>query len=245
MDKKFVAKLKAPLEEPELLEVGEFTAYASTFDDEPDSYGDIVRPGAFAATLREWEQQPRAVLPVLWGHRLDDPDYNLGEVLEAREDEHGLWIRARLDLSNPKAAQAYKLIKGGRLTQLSFAFDILEQSYEERDGEPVRVLEAVKLYEVSLVPIGANQHTEVLAVKEAASYASLRAKIRPYDEPARDILASARDDLLDALASVESVLTGSEDDKPMPAHPLEGEPSPPPPPAPDPLAVRLQLAISL
>ena len=34
---------------------GEFTAYASTFDKVPDTYGDIVAPGAFARTLEEWK----------------------------------------------------------------------------------------------------------------------------------------------------------------------------------------------
>ena len=33
---------------------GYVTGYASTFDREPDCYGDVVAPGAFADTLERW-----------------------------------------------------------------------------------------------------------------------------------------------------------------------------------------------
>lgn len=155
---------------------GEFTAYASVFGNK-DSYGDVVMPGAFLEDLQSWKDSGN-VIPLLFGHNMQDPDYNIGHVVEAKEDDHGLLVHARLDLDSPKAAQVYRLIKGRRLSQMSFAYDVLEGGEAERtkaDGtkEHVYELRKLKVYEVSTVPIGANQETEILAVKAAASAASL------------------------------------------------------------------------
>lgn len=143
---------------------GEFLAYASTFTREPDSYGDIVKAGAFASTISDWASKD-AVLPVLWGHNMSDPDYNIGSVLEASEDEHGLLVKGLLDLDSPKAQQVYRLIKGKRVTQLSFAYDVLDSGQVTEGDQKVNELRELKLYEISIVPIGANQETAVLAVK--------------------------------------------------------------------------------
>lgn len=149
------------------LEEGQFEAYASVFDNK-DSYGDVVRNGAFTETLADWEASGN-VLPLLFGHRMDDPDFNIGGVLEAAEDDHGLKVRAQLDLENPKAAQVYRLLKGKRISQMSFAYDVVEGAWAESEelGEFYE-LRKLRLYEVSVVPVGANQETEVLGVKAAA-----------------------------------------------------------------------------
>lgn len=153
------------------LEEGKFIAYASTFTREPDSYGDVVRPGAFAKTLEEWRNSGR-VLPVLWGHDMADPFSNIGEVVDAVEDDRGLKVTGLLDLDNPKARQVYKLIKGRRVTQMSFAYDVVDCALITEDGVDKNELREIKLYEISIVPIGANQETEILEVKA--------------DNPARD-----------------------------------------------------------
>lgn len=157
------------------LDEGQFEAYASVFGNK-DSYGDIVVPGAFAETLEEWKDSGD-VVPLLFGHNMQDPDYNLGHVIDAKEDERGLRTRNQLDLSNPKAAQVYKMLKGRRVRQMSFAYDVLEGGEAQRPLEGAKSADEVehyyelrklKLYEVSVVPIGANQETEILAVKALA-----------------------------------------------------------------------------
>lgn len=142
---------------------GTFEAYASVFDN-IDSYGDVVRKGAFERTLKEWAERD-ANLPLLWGHDFYDPFSNIGHVEEAKEDDRGLWVRGVLDLENPKAAQVYRLIKGGRVDQMSFAFDTESSRRGTVDGVDVNELLDLTLYEVSVVPLGANQETEILAVK--------------------------------------------------------------------------------
>ncbi|WEV69938.1 HK97 family phage prohead protease [Bifidobacterium sp. ESL0775] len=147
---------------------GQFTAYASTWTREPDCYGDVVAKGAFTRTLNEWKTSGDSI-PILYGHNSADPDYNIGYVKQAVQDEHGLKILGQLDIdNNPKAAQVYKLLKGRRLRQMSFAFTINSKAnIPLTNGTSVRELRDVTLYEVSIVPLGANQDTSIEAVKSA------------------------------------------------------------------------------
>ncbi|PPH99724.1 HK97 family phage prohead protease [Rathayibacter sp. AY1B7] len=147
---------------------GEFIVYPSTFTRTPDSYGDIVAKGAFLDTIAEWEASGNA-LPGLFGHRLDDPDFYVAEALEMSEDDHGWRVRGKFDLDSPKGPQVYRLVKGRRLSQLSFAYDVLDEgTVELEDGAKANELRKLKVYEFSFVPIGANQDTSVVAVKANA-----------------------------------------------------------------------------
>lgn len=147
---------------------GEFTAYASVFDN-IDSYGDVIRKGAFADTLTAWKDSGNT-MPLLYGHNFADPFSNIGAITSAEEDDHGLKISAKIDLDNPTGAQVYRLLKERRLSQMSFAFDVKEGGFAEADGKDVYELRELTLYECSVVPIGANQETEILAVKAMAHY---------------------------------------------------------------------------
>lgn len=143
------------------------TAYASTFDREPDSYGDVVARGAFADSLKKWEESGNSI-PLLFGHRTDDPMMNIGKVTKAVEDERGLLIEAEFDMDNPNGAYAHKLVMEKRLCKLSFAFDVLDQgTVTLEDGTKANELRKMDIYEVSLVPIPANQHAEVVSAKDA------------------------------------------------------------------------------
>lgn len=148
---------------------GEFVGYASTWTRNPDSYGDVVAKGAFANTLKDWAEKGVSI-PVLWGHRMDDPSMFIGAVKEAEEDDHGLRVHVVLYLDNPIAAQVYRLLRSKAVAQMSFAFDILEdRTVKLDDGTKARELVEVRLYEVSVVPVGANQDTSIEDVKSGGS----------------------------------------------------------------------------
>lgn len=150
---------------------GQFTAYASIFGN-VDAYGEVVDKGAFANTLDEWAAKD-APIPVYWAHQMSNPAMNLGSVLEAKEDDKGLLVKAQLDIAgNPTASYVYELLKAKRVDQMSFAFDVLgaKAGEDPQDNESDAVhLTELKLHEVSVVPIGANQETEVLDVKQLSS----------------------------------------------------------------------------
>ncbi|AYN57482.1 capsid maturation protease [Arthrobacter phage Kepler] len=188
------------------LEDGQFEAYASVFGN-VDSYGDVVQPGAFADTLKDWADSGD-FLPVLFGHNMSDPEYNIGHVISAVEDEKGLRVRAQLDLETPKGVATYRLLKGRRISQMSFAYDVLDGSWGEKDGLEVYNLHKLKVYEVSVVPIGANQETEVLGVKAAAAVLAGAVKEgRVISAKNLDSLRSAHEAIGAVLASAEPVGT--------------------------------------
>lgn len=147
---------------------GEVEGYAATFDRIPDSYGDVIAPGAFAASLERWAQEGKPI-PLLYGHNTDDPHHNIGRVIDAREDERGLWVRAEFDADNPTAQYARKLVQEGRLYQFSFAYEIKDAgTVTLEDGTDAYELRELELFEVSLVQIPANQRATVDGVKQDA-----------------------------------------------------------------------------
>lgn len=172
-----------------------------------DSVGDKILPGAFAETIKSWQDSGDPI-PVYWSHRMDDPDYNIGHVLDIKETDEGLWVKAQLDLESPKAARVYKLMKGRRVTQFSFAYDIDEAAWvDEKGGDSYYELRKLKLHEVGPTPIGANQQTELLDVKSSSD--RLRIEIH---NPAGVDSDTIRKALRDALGE-PSPVTAADVDK--------------------------------
>lgn len=210
---------------------GQFRAVVSVFGNK-DSYGDIVMPGAFADTLREWAAKGTPI-PVFWSHQMSDPMMCIGEVIEAKETDQGLEILAQLDIddeASPKAKQAYRLLKGRRVTQFSFAYDIVEAAWVETDDDWWYELRKVKLHEVGPCVIGANQETELLAVKAAAEHAtrfttdiksgrvlSISMASQATLREAKTSLDAASKQITDVLAVIDS--EASNDEKAKPSEP--------------------------
>ena len=67
-------------------EDGFFSGYCNVFDVE-DSYGDVVRKGAFVDSLNEWQAKGK-LPPILWQH---DKATVLGVWTKLYEDDKGLY----------------------------------------------------------------------------------------------------------------------------------------------------------
>lgn len=148
--------------------------YAATFDREPDSYGDVIAPGAFAEAVEAWKAKmdEGIYVPLLYGHNTSDPEYNIGRITEIREDERGLWVHGELDAENEKAQYVRKLAREGRLYQFSFAYAVIDEDEAELDdGTRANELRKLDLFEVSLVQIPANQHAVITGIKSDATNA--------------------------------------------------------------------------
>ena len=113
-----------------------FAGYAALFGT-PDAARDTIVPGAFAATLAG----RREPLPLYWQHRPDQP---IGVIEAASEDARGLRVIARIDNPNSQAAA---LLRTKSVSGLSFGY----RASAARHTPQGRVLEAVDLFEVSLV----------------------------------------------------------------------------------------------
>lgn len=186
------------------LKEGEFIVYPSTFTKTPDSYGDIIAPGAFLEDLAEWKDSG-LTMPGLFGHRFDDPDYYVASAIEMGEDEHGWWVKGAFDMESPKGPHVYRLVKGRRLNQLSFAFDVLDSGpVELENGVKATELRKLKVYEFSFVPIGANQDTSVVAVKALAD------GLTEARKAGRVLAAKHIDSLRQAQEAIGVVITAAE-----------------------------------
>lgn len=191
------------------LEEGQFEAIVSVFGNE-DSVGDVVMPGAFKADLERWEAKGDPI-PVIWSHDWADPFSHLGTVLKAEERDEGLWVRAQIaDMdSNPKAAQVYRLLKGRRVTQMSFAYDVEDAGWGKRGDREVYELRQLKVYEVGPCLVGANQETELLAAK-AQQMASGAKAGRTLSQKSRELLTAAYESLGEILADAEPAKTADQ-----------------------------------
>lgn len=201
---------------------GVFEAIVAVFGN-IDSYGDKILPGAFTDSLDEWAAKGDPI-PVWWSHRMDNPANCIGEVLEAKETDEGLWVRAQLDLGTEPADQVYRLLKGRRVTQFSFSYDVDEGAWvDPEDGPGFYELRKLRLFEVGPTPIGANQETELLDVKSAAERAVAAIKAgRVLSEKNESALKGALDKIADGTRDIKSVLDAvdtSDDSKASPVQP--------------------------
>ncbi len=137
--------------------------YASTWTKTPDSYGDIVIKGAFTETL-EKRAKTGHPFPLCFNHDLDQI---IGAVKEIEEDDFGLKIKASF-LNTALAQEKRELVKEGIVWQFSFAYSVQgweEPTAEEKKQGIMQKLTKLDLFEVSLVPVPANQTAIVTEIK--------------------------------------------------------------------------------
>jgi HK97 family phage prohead protease len=137
---------------------GEIAGYASTFGN-VDLVGDVIAPGAFAATLAEHRAADTAPA-MLWAH---DPAEPIGAWTDARTDGKGLLVAGKLSLETRRGAEARALAKAGALA-LSIGYRTRDAAFE--NGQ--RVLKDIQLFEVSLVSIPANPEARLTSIKGLA-----------------------------------------------------------------------------
>ncbi len=140
-------------------DAGHFEGYLATFD-ERDSYGDIIKPGAFKKTIRE---NKTTGWPLLWQHYRDEP---IGIISEATEDSKGLLIKGELCLEVQKAKEARALMQLKAVTGLSIGYIPVKWKHEKDDaGVTSRILNEIALKEGSAVTFPAMDNARMTGVK--------------------------------------------------------------------------------
>jgi hypothetical protein len=145
------------LRKSEVRDDGTFEGYLSTFNN-IDSYGDVIRPGAFKKTISE-----QAVFPVLWQHDTYEP---IGIFDELREDDYGLLVKGTLNRETQRGREAFALLRQGALNGLSIGFTTVKDAW---DGD-VRHIHEIKLWEGSLVTFPANDLARVTSVRSRQDF---------------------------------------------------------------------------
>lgn len=181
---------------------GTVEGYASTFDREPDSYGDVVAPGAFAESLERWRETGKPI-PLLYGHNTGDPECNIGQIVEASEDARGLHVVGEFDGGSPKAQYVRRLVQEGRLWQFSFAYDVRDAGEVEIDGRRCCELRKIDIFEVSLVKVPANRHAEVTDIKSADP---AQKSGRRISKATADALGAAVKEMQEAVAAANKAI---------------------------------------
>lgn len=141
---------------------GVVEGYASVFGN-IDLGGDIVEQGAFRKTLKE--RLGSGAIKLVDSHMAFREGTNaiIGVVTEAKEDQYGLWFKAKLS-STARAQEIRKKITEGILNALSFGFDVIK-SEPDKGTDGVRRLKELRLYEVSVVGWGMNPKAALTRVK--------------------------------------------------------------------------------
>jgi uncharacterized protein len=143
---------------------GKFSGHVSVFNT-PDSYREVVAPGAFAASLAATKAAGRTI-PVCWQHRMDEP---IGAWTRLEEDEKGLYGEGTLWLDvAPYARIAQRGMAAGCISGLSIGYFVTADSWNE--AERTRTLTGIELVEASIVtdPAHADARIDVVKAKLAA-----------------------------------------------------------------------------
>ena len=153
--------LELHLEIKEVQEDGTFSGIASMYGVE-DLGGDVIDKGAFTKTLQE-----NAVVPILWQHKTDEP-VGRGTV---KEWQSKILVSGKLELEEPTAQKAYRLLKKKIINGLSIGFQTMKATWEEIEEAGrtkfVRHIQELKLWEISIVTFPLLAQAQVTRVKSA------------------------------------------------------------------------------
>lgn len=144
-------------------DAGTVSGYFSTYDRIPDSYGDVIAKGAFTDTIRRRKESGHP-FPLCYNHDLNQI---IGSVDPSKieDTDKGPLMEASF-FDSPLAQEKRDLVKAGVIFQFSFAYDVLEAGLTTLDdGTKANELRKLDLFEVSLVPIPANQRAVMTDVK--------------------------------------------------------------------------------
>jgi len=177
---------------------GYFAGYASTFGDQPDSYGDTISKGAFSETLKT-HQERKTSPAMLWQH---NPDAVIGKWLALEEDSYGLAVEGKLTLGTQRGREAYELMKDDAVS-MSIGGRVEEDGFSKVGDK--RFIKNMNLLEISIVSVPANPYAQITDVKSIRDFeAGLRDVFGYSNRQAKRIAAGgwsalSRDDSSDEL----------------------------------------------
>lgn len=130
------------------VESGTFSGHASIFNLPDDGAPpDIMLPGAFTKTIREWGPAGANRIKILALHRSDW--LPIGVPTELREDGTGLFFAGRVSKTS-LGLDVLTLLRDRVLTEMSIGFDVIKKEDPDRT-RGTRLLHEVRLWEISPV----------------------------------------------------------------------------------------------
>lgn len=144
-------------------DAGTIAGFFSTYDKTPDSYGDIIEPGAFTGTI-ERRKATGHPFPMCFNH---DFSAVIGAIETIEEKEKGPYVEGGF-LDTQFAQDVRKMCLSGAIWQFSFAYEVLKRrdpTEEEKKAGVTNVLQELEVFEISVVTVPANQNAVATEVK--------------------------------------------------------------------------------
>ena len=141
-------------------EAGEIkvSGYAAVFGEETNIGGmftEVIERGAFKKAIG------RDDVVFLINHEGLPLARTRSGTLTLAEDDHGLYMEAMLDQSDPDVRSIVPKMKRGDLDKMSFAFVPLRQMWDDSGKMPKRMIQEAQLFDVSIVTTPAYNGTEI------------------------------------------------------------------------------------
>lgn len=169
-----------PLDVKAVSDDGTIEGYGSIFGN-VDSYGEVVEPGAFSASLVETRRKGQTI-KMLWQHDRERP---IGVWEDLAEDSKGLWVKGRLAINvSPLAKEVHGLLGMGALDGLSIGYRTLDADPHPTKPNVIS-LKKLMLKEVSIVTFAANDKARVESVKQMIAAGTLPT-VREFEAFLRD-----------------------------------------------------------
>ena len=131
--------------------------YASVFSNR-DSDKDIIQKGAFKRSIKALGPDGADRIKLLAQHKLDRP---IGKMVVLNEDSNGLYMEAKFG-THRDGEDYYKMAKEGIINEFSVGFETIQKEANDAGGNNIS---EIKLWEVSMVTIAANDEAVVTDVK--------------------------------------------------------------------------------
>lgn len=198
-------------------EAGKISGFFSTYDKTPDSYGDIIEPGAFTGTI-ERRKATGHPFPMCFNH---DFSAVIGAIETIEEKEIGPYIEGGF-LDTQLAQDVRKMCLSGAIWQFSFAYEVLKRrdpTEEEKKAGVTNVLQELEVFEISVVTVPANQNAVATEVKGAELETKQGKRNSKADE---DTIREAVAQLENTIKSLNSLLDESGEDTPPEDDQAEG-----------------------
>lgn len=138
----------------------EFEGHGAIFGN-IDMGGDVVLPGAFNKSLAE-HKRAGALPQMFWMH---DAAQVPGIWKEMHEDGDGLFVKGEL-VDTQLGKEMHTLLSTKAVRGLSIGFRVIDAEF---DGDGIRKLKEIDLWEVSLVSLAMNPLAQIEAIKSRLS----------------------------------------------------------------------------
>lgn len=183
---------------------GTFSGYGSVFN-VMDGGGDVVAPGAFKETLKQWKKRGKLPKMLLQHGGFIGPAEDgipVGKYDVMEEDDKGLYLEGGLfALDTQKGKYIYEGMKSGELDGLSIGYIAREVAYGKNPDEPRRTLKKIELFEVSLVTFPMNKDSRV----EASKSIDLIKSLSEAEDFLRDACGFSRQEALAFVSRIKSL----------------------------------------